>query len=85
LPAGTVLESPYSSGTKLIVLRSGRALAGTWVSEERNVLSDYESLFGRKEKHPKALGIAVLTDSDNTDSRAIGDYAEIAILSGGGN
>lgn len=85
LPGSTVFDSPYSSGTKIIVLRSGQALAGTWVAEERNVLSDYERLFGRKEKHPAALGIAILTDSDNTNSRAIGDYAEIAILSGGGN
>ena len=84
LPEGTVLDSPYSSGAKMMVLRSGRALAGTWVAEERDVLSDYERLFEKKEKHPKAIGIAILTDSDNTKSRAVGDYAEIAILSGGG-
>ena len=80
LPEGTVFDSPYSSGTKMIVLRSGRALAGSWRTEERDVLSDYERLFGKKEKHPKAIGIAILTDADNTNSRAIGDYADIAIL-----
>jgi hypothetical protein len=85
LPEGTVFDSPYSSGTKIMVVRSGRALAGTWVTEERNVLSDYEHLFGKKEKHPVARGIAVLTDSDDTRSRAAGDYGDIAILSGGGN
>ena len=31
-----------------------------------------------------AAAIAILTDSDNTNSRAVGDYADIAILSGGG-
>jgi len=79
LPIGTALDSPYSGGTKMFVVRSGRALAGTWVDEERNVLSDYESSFGRKEGHPVAQGIAILTDSDNTSSRAVGDYAEISI------
>jgi hypothetical protein len=79
LPEGTVFDSPYSSGTKIVVVRSGRALAGSWVTEERDVLSDYERLFGKKEKHPVARGIALLTDSDNTRSRAVGDYLEISI------
>lgn len=79
LPIGTAFNSPYSSGTKIIVVQSGRALTGTWVTEERNVLSDYERFFGKGEKHPVAQGIAILTDSDNTNSRAIGDYAHISI------
>ena len=83
LPAGMELDSPYSSGTKMIVLRSGRALADTWVTEERDVLSDYERVFGKKEKNPKAIGIAILTDADNTNSRSVGDYADITILARG--
>jgi Protein of unknown function (DUF3047) len=79
LPVGTAFDSPYSSGTKIIVVRSGRALAGTWVTEERNVLSDYEQSFGKEEKHPVARAIAILTDSDNTHSRAVGDYADISM------
>ena len=79
LPVGMAFDSPYSSGTKIIVVRSGRALAGAWVTEERNVLSDYEQSFGKGEKHAVAQGIAILTDSDNTHSRAVGDYADISI------
>ena len=79
LPIGTAFNSPYSSGTKIIVVQSGRALTGTWVTEERNVLSDYERFFGKGEKHPVAQGIAILTDSDNTNSCAAGDYAHISI------
>ena len=81
LPVGMTLDSPHSSGTKMIVVRSGRALTGTWVAEKRNVLSDYECLFGRKAEHPVAQGIAILTDSDDTSSRAVGDYADISICS----
>jgi hypothetical protein len=83
LPAGAVFDSPFSSGTKIMVLRSGRALAGTWLTEERDVLSDYERLFEKKEEGPKAIGIAILTDADNTNSQAVGDYAEISILARG--
>jgi len=79
LAAGTALDSPYSSGTKIIVVRSGRALSGTWVTEDRNVLSDYEQSFGPRE-HAVARAIAILTDSDNTHSRAVGDYAEINMV-----
>jgi len=79
LPAGMAFDSPYSSGTKIIVVRSGRARADTWVSEERNLLSDYEQSFGKGEKHAVAQAIAILTDSDNTHSRAVGDYADISI------
>ncbi len=79
LPVDKTFDSPYSSGTKMVVVRSGRSLAGTWVAEERNVLSDYEHLFGKGERHPEAQGIAILTDSDNTRSRAVGDYADISL------
>jgi hypothetical protein len=80
LPVGTAFDSPFSSGTKLIVVRSGRALAGTWVTEERNVLSDYERSFGKGDKPPVVKGIAILTDSDNTHSRAVGDYGDISMI-----
>jgi hypothetical protein len=79
LPVGSVFDSPFSSGTKMIVVRSGRALAGAWVAEERNVLSDYERSFGKGDAPPVAKGIALLTDSDNTRSRAVGDYGDISM------
>ncbi len=79
LPVGTTFDSPYSSRTKIIVIRSGRDLSGVWTTEERNVLSDYERFFGKGTKPPIAQGIVVLTDSDNTQSRAAGDYADISI------
>lgn len=81
LPTGMAFDSPYSSGTKIIVLRSGREDAGVWVTEERNLLSDYEQSFGKGEKPVVAQAIAILTDSDNTHSFAVGDYADISVTS----
>lgn len=83
LPAGETFDSPHSSKTKVVVVRSGRSMIGKWIAEERNVLADYRSLFGEGEKNPTARGIALLTDSDNTNTRAVGDYGDITISRGG--
>ena len=80
LPIGLSLESPFSSSTRIIVLESGDAFLGKWVSEKRDVLADYHRLFGGNGDAPVAKGIAILTDSDNTASRASGDYGDIDIL-----
>jgi len=80
LPVGTTFNSPLSNGTKIMVIQSGRALANTWLTEKRDVLSDYRQFFGEKEKNPVATGIGILTDSDNTNTHAIGDYGYIEVL-----
>jgi hypothetical protein len=80
LPVGLSFNSTFAKGTKIIIVRSGRSLMGTWVKEKRDVLSDYHQLFGEGDKNPVASGIAVLTDSDHTNSAAIGDYADIMVL-----
>jgi hypothetical protein len=85
LPVGATFTSPTSSNTKIIVIRSGRAQINTWVTEKRDVFSDYKQLFGEKEKDPVATGIVILTDSDNTATHAIGDYGYIQILGPNGS
>jgi hypothetical protein len=80
LPAGSSFPSPYSSTTRIMVLRSGRTQQGIWVTERRDVLADYLQIYGDGEKNPLATGIGLLTDSDDTRSRSIGDYAEFQTL-----
>jgi hypothetical protein len=80
LPVGSCFPSPYSSTTRIVVIRSGRTQQGTWVTESRDVLADYIRFYGEEEKNPVALGIGLLTDSDDTRSRAVGDYAEFKTL-----
>ena len=77
LAIGTTTESPYSSKTKIVVLRNHSSPLGTWVSEKLNVYEDYKRLFGREPKHVKAIGI--MSDSDNTGSRAEAHYKGIRI------
>ena len=52
---------------------------GKWITEERDVLVNYRSLFGDRDKDPITQGIALLTDSDNTNTQAVGDYGDIII------
>jgi hypothetical protein len=74
VPVGTALKS-NSDLTQVRVLRSGSANADKWTEERVNVLADYRKRFGESGT-PKPAGIAVLTDSDDTESTASGDYAK---------
>lgn len=76
VPAGTHLTSS-AGNTQVRVVRSG-AQAGEWADERVNVREDYQKYFGAGEV-PRPGGIAVLTDSDDTRSRAQGDYADFRV------
>jgi hypothetical protein len=78
VPVGTRLDSNMGL-TQVRVLRSGAPeKKGEWVEERVNVLEDYKKYFDVKEA-PKPAGIAVLTDSDDTNSTAQGDYANFRV------
>jgi len=77
VPVGTRLSS--SAGlTQALVIRNGTDRKGGWTEERVNILEDYRKFFGEAET-PKASGIAVLTDSDDTKSTAQGDYANFRL------
>jgi hypothetical protein len=77
VPVGTHLAS-NGGLTQVRVLRSGTEGRGEWRQEKVNVLEDYRRYFDAKDP-PKPIGIAVLTDSDETKSSATGDYADFKI------
>jgi len=78
VPVGTRLDSNMGL-TQVRVLRSGAPeKKGEFVDERVNVLEDYKKYFNEKET-PKPAGIAVLTDSDDTNSSAQGDYANFRV------
>jgi Protein of unknown function (DUF3047) len=77
-PAGAAFASPGYPNARIVVLRSGRAGIGTWQTETVAVAADYRRLF---EREPPALqGIAVLTDADDTHSRAAAAYDDFRAL-----
>jgi hypothetical protein len=73
-PVGTALST---SRTPAIVLRVGAPPDGEWATESVNVLQDYQRLYGTAPG--RARGVAVLTDADQTRSRAVGDYGEFRV------
>lgn len=73
-PAGTTIPTGTA---RVIVLRSGAPPDLRWVAETVDVRRDYERLFG--ESPGRARGVAVLTDADQTKSRAVGDYGPFRI------
>jgi hypothetical protein len=74
VPVGTTLSTGRAPA---IVLRVGQPSDEGWVTESVNVRRDYERLY---EAAPgQARGVAVLTDADQTKSRAVGDYGEFRV------
>jgi hypothetical protein len=80
LPVGTLTKSPWNKRTKIVVLRSGPEDTGRWQTETVDVLADYERLFGGDP--PEARLIAIMSDADNTESRASADYDDIVVKAG---
>jgi hypothetical protein len=73
VPIGTRLDSNMGL-TQVRVLRTGTENKSRWTDERVNLLDDYRKYFSVSDT-PKPAGIAVLTDADDTRSRAQGDYA----------
>ena len=77
-PVGAAFASPGYSNAKIVVLRSGGAAGGEWRTERVDVAADYRRLFD--EAPPALRGIAVLTDADDTGTRAAADYDDFRAL-----
>ena len=74
-PVGTMVPNPYTDRVKMIVLESGEDKVGQWVAESRNVYEDYQKAFG--DDPPLISGVAVMTDTDNTQESAVAYYGDI--------
>ncbi len=74
-PMGTLVDNPYTSRVKMIVLQSGSLKKGLWITEEHNIYKDYQKAFG--EPPPMISGIAIMTDSDNTKASTISYFGDI--------
>ncbi len=76
LPRGEHIKNPFSDKAIMVAVESGPELSGRWVREERNVYEDYRAFFGAEP--PLVVGIAIMTDSDNTGQSAVAYYDDIA-------
>lgn len=75
---GKIVPNPYASEARMVVLQSGNAASGRWITEDRNILEDYRRAFGKIP--PDIIGIGVMTDSDDTGGETTGYYGDITLL-----
>ncbi|BCS97367.1 hypothetical protein DSLASN_29990 [Desulfoluna limicola] len=77
-PKGTLLPNAYTGRAMMIAVQSGPDKAGTWITETRNILTDYKQAFGTTP--PPISGVAIMTDADNTGESATAWYGDIQFL-----
>lgn len=79
---GASWRNPYADDVVMVVLRSGDAEAGHWVEERRDVAADFRRHFGEA---PRAVdAVAIMTDTDQTGSRATAWYEGLRFERHGG-
>ena len=81
-PPETVVVSTRSDRIRKIVVGSGRKTTGRWQRLRRDVQADYRRAFG--EAPGRLITMAMMTDGDNTASRAEACYGNILLLGPGG-
>jgi hypothetical protein len=78
-PEGTIVPSSNNSLIQYIVVRSGSTALGKWMKEKRNVLADYQQVFG--DTPPAVGGVSLMIDSDDTNSQAESFFREVVFQS----
>jgi hypothetical protein len=67
-PAGTIVTSEKTGTVTYVIVRSGAADLGRWITERRNVAEDFRAIYGEAPDDPGALSVAI--DSNDTRSAA---------------
>jgi Protein of unknown function (DUF3047) len=76
-PTNDVIINPRTDRIRKIVVESGSSNLGKWLDYERDIRADFIKAFGEE---PGALtGIALMTDTDNTQSKATAWYGPISL------
>ena len=73
----TVYPSPHTERVRHIVVESGTARAGEWVSVRRNLAEDYRRVFG--EEPGDIVGVGIMTDFGDDGSGRRAFYGDISL------
>lgn len=74
----SVLINTRTDRIRKVVIESGPARLDRWLDYERDIRADYEKAFGEA---PGALvGIAIMTDSDNTRQKTSAWYGPVSLV-----
>jgi Protein of unknown function (DUF3047) len=75
-PAGATFKSQKVGTVTFVVVRSGEAEVGRWLTETRNVYDDYKRIYGEEPAEPVGA-VSISINSQNTHSRAESFFGEI--------
>jgi hypothetical protein len=76
-PVGSVIVNPRTDRVRKLVVESGPQHVKQWRRYQRDVRADFETAFGES---PGALvGMAIMTDTDNTRSHVRAWYGDIQL------
>ena len=67
-PVGSMFKSEKSGTVNYVVVESGSAKLGRWITEQRNVIEDFKKIYGAEPDTPGVVSISI--DSDDTRSSA---------------
>ena len=77
-PVDTIISNAHTSRIKMIVVDSGWENLSTWHKHQRDLAADYKRAYG--EAPGEVIGIALLTDTDNTKSETRAIYGDIELV-----
>lgn len=73
---GSVMKHVQVDWHTMVIVRNGSSDIGRWVSERRNVLDDYRTIFG--EEPPPVKGVSLVTETNDTGERATAYYGDLS-------
>ena len=77
-PIDTIITNAHTSRIKMIVVDSGWDNLGQWHKHQRDLAADYKRAYG--EAPGEVIGVALLTDTDNTKSETRAFYGDIELI-----
>ena len=81
-PVDSVIHAARTDRIRKLVLESGPQRLSRWIDYQRDIAADYRRLYGEE---PGALiGVAVMTDADNTQGRSEAYYGPISLTTADG-
>ncbi len=80
LPVNTELPNAFTRRVRFIVLNSGDRQLRTWVSHDRDLVSDFRRAFGEEtDTVPPLIGLAIGADADNTGGSSLGYIGDVEL------
>ena len=77
-PVDAIIPNAHTSRIKMIVVDSGWDGLDQWHKHQRDLAADYKRAYG--ESPGQVIGIALLTDTDNTKSEVRAYYGDIELI-----